>query len=318
MTFKKVPKGATKNTESPTVSQLTSRPFAPIVKQTTSTPTPDQQAPQTHELLQRKTNLLAIPGLMAEPKRRQPQLIQAKLTIGQPGDKYEQEADDVARQVVQKIHHPQTKKLQREYLPENELQMKSMVQRRTYVGGMDASVDFEAQIKQARGSGQPLAKSIKSPMEKGFMADFSKVKIHTDSQADQLNQSIHAKAFTTQKDIFFRQGAYQPESKEGQELVAHELTHVVQQDPNTVQAKSDMVQKAPDMVIQRGLKTLENVPSRDLYAEDQQERQRHRKEGGKLKEKIKSTEHQPNTEIETVKPGLKLDTSKTYPLNTSG
>jgi hypothetical protein len=60
-------------------------------------------------------------------------------------------------------------------------------------------------------------------------ADFSGVTVHTDTQSDQLNRSVQAKAFTTGQDIFFRQGAYQPSSRSGQELIAHELTHVVQQ-----------------------------------------------------------------------------------------
>ena len=72
-------------------------------------------------------------------------------------------------------------------------------------------------------------------MGKAMGADFSGVKVHTDSQADQLNQSIQAKAFTTGQDVFFRQGTYQPGSKDGQELIAHELTHVVQQNGGTVQ-----------------------------------------------------------------------------------
>ncbi|MEH2300753.1 MAG: DUF4157 domain-containing protein [Nostoc sp.] len=158
-----------------------------------------------------------------------PTPIQAKLTIGEPGDKYEQEADKTARQVVQRIHQPQSEKLQRESLPEEELQMKPMVQRRVSNGGMAATQDLEASINQARGGGQPLAKNIREPMEQGFGADFSRVKVHTDTQADQLNRSIQAKAFTTGQDVFFRQGAYEPESRGGQELIAHELTHVVQQ-----------------------------------------------------------------------------------------
>jgi hypothetical protein len=66
-------------------------------------------------------------------------------------------------------------------------------------------------------------------------ADFSGVKVHTDSQSDQLNKSIQAKAFTTGQDVFFRQGAYEPSSQGGQELIAHELTHVVQQNGGAVQ-----------------------------------------------------------------------------------
>ena len=190
------------------------------------------------------------------PLRRPDTPIQAKLTIGEPGDKYEQEADETARQVVQRIHQPQSEKLQRESLPdeedelqmkplgsiqreslpdeEDELQMKPMVQR-VSDGGMAATQDLEASINQARGRGQPLAKNIREPMEQGFGVDFSRVKVHTDTQADQLNRAIQAKAFTTGQDVFFRQGAYEPGSRGGQELLAHELTHVVQQSGGEVQ-----------------------------------------------------------------------------------
>jgi hypothetical protein len=72
-------------------------------------------------------------------------------------------------------------------------------------------------------------------MGQAMGADFSGVTIHTDSQSDQLNRSIQAKAFTTGQDIFFRQGAYQPGGRDGQELIAHELTHVVQQNGSAVQ-----------------------------------------------------------------------------------
>ncbi|MBD1839741.1 DUF4157 domain-containing protein [Coleofasciculus sp. FACHB-501] len=123
--------------------------------------------------------------------------------------------------------------LQREVMPEEEeekeLQMKPMIQCQSAEGGMSASPDLEATIQQARGSGQPLAQSIREPMEQAFGADFSGVKIHTDAQSNQMNRSIQAKAFTTGQDIFFREGAYEPGSRGGQELIAHELTHVVQQ-----------------------------------------------------------------------------------------
>ena len=97
--------------------------------------------------------------------------------------------------------------------------------------GGEASVtqDVEQGIQQAKGGGQGLDESVRQPMEQAFGADFSGVKIHTDAQSDQLNRSIQAKAFTTGQDIFFKQGEYQPGSRGGQELLAHELTHVVQQ-----------------------------------------------------------------------------------------
>jgi hypothetical protein len=180
--------------------------------------------------------------------------IQAKLTIGQPGDKYEQEADRVASQVVQQINSPgstqspqgqsvqrqeleeeelqakpEITSLQRQELEEEELQAKFTLQRQEAIGGGEASTDLDTAINSARGGGQSLDAGLQRSMGQAMGADFSGVKVHTDSQSDQLNQSIQAKAFTTGQDVFFRQGAYQPGSREGQELIAHELTHVMQQ-----------------------------------------------------------------------------------------
>ncbi|WP_341527209.1 DUF4157 domain-containing protein [Nostoc sp. UHCC 0302] len=186
-------------------------------------------------------NFANIP--ISRPDAASQPVVQTKLTIGEPGDKYEQEADRVAAQVVNQINAPvfqqagQSQPIHREKLQEEEkeLQMKPMLQLRSGKVGMAAAPDVEASIQQARGGGQPLADSIREPMEQAFGADFSRVKIHTDSRADQLNQSIQAKAFTTRQDIFFRQGVYEPGSRGGQELLAHELTHVVQQNEGTVQ-----------------------------------------------------------------------------------
>ena len=66
-------------------------------------------------------------------------------------------------------------------------------------------------------------------METAFDANFSGVKVHTDGESDQLNKSLNSRAFATGQDIFFSQGAYNPGSRDGQELLAHELTHIVQQ-----------------------------------------------------------------------------------------
>jgi ribonuclease HI len=73
-------------------------------------------------------------------------------------------------------------------------------------------------------------------MDRAFGSDFSGVRVHTDDRADRLNRSLDARAFTTGKDVFFRQGEYQPGSPAGNKLLAHELTHVVQQTEN-VRAK---------------------------------------------------------------------------------
>ncbi|BAY60022.1 hypothetical protein NIES22_00790 [Calothrix brevissima NIES-22] len=203
---------------------------------------------------------------------------QAKLTVSQPNDMYEQEADRVAQQVMQNMSQPanqqsiqreampqedeeqvQAKSLansitplvQREEMPEEDeeqVQAKSLtnsiislqredtpeedegqVQAKSSGNGIETSSNLESSIQQARGSGQNLGDDVRQPMEQAFGYDFSSVKIHNDSNSDQMNKSIQARAFTTGQDIFFRQGEYKPGSQSGQELLAHELTHVVQQ-----------------------------------------------------------------------------------------
>lgn len=161
------------------------------------------------------------------------QPLQAKLTIGQANDKYEQEADHVAQDVVQHINASdavdvsQQPLIQRQL--ENDLQMHSRLQRKAVADGGIVSPDLESSINRARGTGQPLDADLQQQMGQAMGADFSGVKIHTTNQADQLNRSVQAMAFTTGQDVFFRQGAYQPKSPAGQKLIAHELTHVVQQ-----------------------------------------------------------------------------------------
>lgn len=154
-------------------------------------------------------------------------VIQAKLTIGAPNDRYEQEADRIAAQVVQQLHHPAS--IQRQGKLDKTIQAKSMLQRPDAIVTSEADPEVATAIDRQRGRGQSLDIGLQQSMGQAMGADFSGVKVHTDSQSDQLNKSIQAKAFTTGQDVFFRQGAYNPGKSEGQKLLAHELTHVIQQ-----------------------------------------------------------------------------------------
>jgi hypothetical protein len=93
----------------------------------------------------------------------------------------------------------------------------------------EREADQVAERVVARGGGQPLPLRVRGPMEQALGADFSGVRLHTDAQADRLNHALQARAFTTGQDIFFRRGDYAPHSPAGRRLLAHELTHVVQQ-----------------------------------------------------------------------------------------
>jgi len=108
---------------------------------------------------------------------------------------------------------------------------------RQAVGPAEAGQDVEHTIQSRRGGGAALDSPVRGRMEKAFGADFSGVRIHQDHTANALNHSLQARAFTTGQDIFFRQGAYQPGSSTGRELIAHELTHVVQQNGDRVEKK---------------------------------------------------------------------------------
>lgn len=165
-------------------------------------------------------------------------LVQTKLNINEPGDKYEQEADRVASQVVQQINNSVSKSDQSETIQGQNLMRQSVSSPGTVTGGMAATPHLETAIKQEQGQGQPISEDIREPLEQSFGADFSRVRVHTNDQSDKLNRSIQSRAFTTGQDIFFKRGAYQPGSRQGKELIAHELTHVVQQNStNTLQTK---------------------------------------------------------------------------------
>jgi hypothetical protein len=89
--------------------------------------------------------------------------------------------------------------------------------------------EMEARIKAAKGKGEPLSEDVRGQMEPAFGADFTGVRVHTDGEAHGLSESLQARAFTTGQDIFFKSGEYDPGSPPGQELLAHELAHTVQQ-----------------------------------------------------------------------------------------
>jgi hypothetical protein len=84
-------------------------------------------------------------------------------------------------------------------------------------------------IHAKRGGGRDLDPSVRDELGKSMGHDFSDVRVHTDGEADSLNRAVHAEAFTTGRDVFFRAGKYDAASNEGRKLLAHELTHVIQQ-----------------------------------------------------------------------------------------
>ncbi len=110
-----------------------------------------------------------------------------------------------------------------------ECEKEEKLQRKSDSDGGEASKSVENSLYQSKGGGFGMDKSTKAQMESAFNSDFSEVKIHTDSSAIGMNQQLRAKAFTHQNDIYFNSGNYDTTSTDGKKLLAHELTHVVQQ-----------------------------------------------------------------------------------------
>ncbi len=114
------------------------------------------------------------------------------------------------------------------------VQKKSLNETSRLEQGGELTPDLEQSIEKARGNGHPLPNEVRGQMEQAFGAGLDDVKIHDNSKADELSQSLGARAFTSGQDIFFKKGEYDPESAEGQELIAHELTHATQQGGDSI------------------------------------------------------------------------------------
>jgi Domain of unknown function (DUF4157) len=167
--------------------------------------------------------------------------IQFKLALGTADDPLEHEADAMADTVLRmpEQHFIQRKCSQCE--EEEKLQRKplaSFIQRKeSSRPGAVASDAISNQINASRGNGSNMDRNTQSFMQSRFGADFSDVKIHTGSEAVQMNRELNAKAFTVGNDIYFNEGQHQPGSQEGKHLLAHELTHVIQQGKSTKSSK---------------------------------------------------------------------------------
>ncbi|WP_298547904.1 DUF4157 domain-containing protein [uncultured Aquimarina sp.] len=112
---------------------------------------------------------------------------------------------------------------------ENEESVQKMGEEEEVQTKSKSNSPIESKLKNSKGKGNPISGDTKNEMESGFGADFSNVNIHTDANAIQMSQELGAQAFTHGNDVYFNKGKYNPNSKSGKHLLAHELTHTVQQ-----------------------------------------------------------------------------------------
>ncbi|HEU4769752.1 MAG TPA: DUF4157 domain-containing protein [Pyrinomonadaceae bacterium] len=143
---------------------------------------------------------------------------QTNLKVGQPNDGYEQEADRVADHVM----NASARGAVHTAPPQ--------IQRSSSAGSANQGLSAPASVGQTLAqSGSPLTSPVRQHMEQRFAHDFSRVRVHAGHSAEQSARELNATAYTVGNDIVFGAGRFAPETRDGQRLLAHELTHVVQQ-----------------------------------------------------------------------------------------
>lgn len=234
-------------------SMFAPRPFGhekPVVERSLFSPRPFSPPDSTSDEEQTQPasplyscNFLEMP--LHSPDTAAP--VQAKLTVGQPDDPYEQEADRMAEQVMSMPEPAPQLFAQREATTEEqEVRTKPLAESITPLIQRETALEeeepvqpkqsptpqvphptpsLESRLNSSEAGGTPLPKDVRSFMEPRFGTDLSQVRVHTGSEAVQMNQELNAQAFTHKQNIFF--GAGKAPAKDA--LTAHELTHVMQQ-----------------------------------------------------------------------------------------
>lgn len=194
-------------------------------------PEPRQDAPLQRQEMPREEKI---------QKQEEEENVQRQKMPEDKIQRQEQEEETLQRQVmpeeeeqVQRQPQEEEETLQRKELPPSEEKLQKQeeeeqVQRKPS-GTPTVNSNVHSAITQKTSGGQSMSPDVKGFMESRFNADFSKVKIHTDPDAASLSNRLSAKAFTYKNHVFFSKGQYEPGTSSGKHLLAHELTHVIQQ-----------------------------------------------------------------------------------------
>ena len=239
-----------------------------------------------------------------------PSFFQAKLSVNEPGDSFEQEADSVANSVVnqqgqapavqqkkissiqrlstskedekpgtndarmekdkeiqekpmaggdsmEKEEEKGVQKKGKQVEEEDEMNKTGTLQQKSIEGETGTTGNIGSGLDNSSGKGDKLPSSVLHEMNKAFGADFENVRIHKDADAISMNEELKAQAFTHDNDIYFNDGKFNPNSAEGKSLLAHELTHVVQQGAANIETTTSAANK------QEPLEKDEDEPVKD-------------------------------------------------------
>ncbi|PTX62126.1 uncharacterized protein DUF4157 [Kordia periserrulae] len=232
-----------------------------------------------------KANKNASPTTSFIPKKNAksisaPTFIQPKLKVGQPNDSYEKEADTIATKVVTMSKPPENlestantistihnTKPQRKILADS---ITPIIQKSSNTSENNSpSGSISQKLNSKNGKGDHMDATTKNYMESRFSASFQNVRIHKDHDAVQMSQSLGARAFTNGNNIYFNKGQYAPNSQSGKHLLAHELTHTIQQKgANSIQRTIIQKQDAESDELQRLREILGyfDIPENEVIA----------------------------------------------------
>jgi hypothetical protein len=179
-------------------------------------------------------------SLTVAGKTNQDAILRSKFNIGSPDDIFEKEADVAADKIINMqtpdpINFSHVQNLQRK-CAHCEQEEKEKLQRKEISEEVNLDANISNYIDKLDGNGENLPDEVRNFYEPRFGYDFNNVQIHTNAVAAKSAQSMNALAYTTGNNIVFNEGQYSPNTDSGKKLLAHELTHVVQQN-NSVQTK---------------------------------------------------------------------------------
>lgn len=226
------------------------------------TPLVQRQVDEEEEPVQKK--------LLQRQETGEEEEIQTKLQRQAEEEEEPVQAKLLQRQEAEEEEEPVQTELQRQAEEEEEPVQTKQSSNQTPAG----TSNIESSVNSLKGGGQPISESNRTFFEPRFGTDFSQVRVYTDNKADEAAKSINAKAFTKGKDVVFGSGQYSPGTSSGKRLLAHELTHVVQQGNSSgIKKDSYASRKTPALFLQSSGIVLQRKrktdPQKVKYADKQ-------------------------------------------------
>jgi len=207
--------------EEPIQSKLVSDQITPLIQK-------QAEPEEEQELIQTQTLTAQITPLVQRQAEEEEEPIQAKLASETQVQCQDEEPEEEKEEIQTKsFFHQITHLIQRQ--EEEEEQEETLQAKPNTSRTPEATHDVESRIQSLRGGGQPLSESSRAFFEPRFGRDFSQVRVHTDSRAYESARKLNAQVFTMGNDIYFNSGRFSPYTSSGRHLLAHELTHVIQQ-----------------------------------------------------------------------------------------